>query len=515
MKSIFIILIFSILISISIISCKNNKNETNSSETVASDDSENSSEIDSFDVAFEKFENDSVFFNASISLYIYDDSAKEIIAQLNPDLALVPASTMKVLTTAAALECLGGGKTFSTKVQYDGTIEGRVLKGNIYITGGGDPTLGSKYFNDTYGSFFTTWAENIAALGIDSIDGYIIGDATYFDEEYVPTTWSWGEIGEYYCTAACGLTVFDNQYDLKFYSGRKTRTQATKAIIDPFIPDFYFENKTVTLSSEKISTYILCSPYSNEIVLKGSTPSSNSTYSITGSIPDPPYLAAYNLHEKLVAKGIKISNGFTTIRTLKSENDTVYNSIISKSRITVATKYSPSVSSIVSITNLRSCNLFAETLLNHIGLQFYSNGSAEAGAKAVVNFWKNKGLDIRGLNMFDGSGISRYNSVTARQLVDVIKYMKDSSNFKDVFYKSLPVSGESGTLTGLCDSTVAHGKIHAKSGTMSRVKSYAGYVETNSGKNLIFALIINNYNCNNTEIKHRIENLMVKIVEYK
>lgn len=510
----FKLLFFLLATGLILFSCKNKKSETTSENT----DIENipvNVELDSFLYEFEKFKNDSDLFNASISFYFLDDSVDSVIAELNPDLALVPASTMKIFTTAAALEILGGGKSFSTRVQYDGTIMGGVLKGNIYIKGGGDPTLGSQYYGDSYGSFFNTWADNIIALGIDSIDGYIIGDATYFDEEYVPSTWSWGEIGEYYCNAACALTVFDNQYDLSFYSGRKSRTQATKSTISPYIPDFYYENKALVNGSEKLSTYILCAPYSKEMVIKGSTPSGSSTYKITGAIPDPPELVAYNLHEKLADKGVKISKGYTTLRNLEIENDSIYNSIIGNSRTLITTKYSPSVSSLVSLTNLRSINIFAETLISHIGIQYGNVGSSETGAKAVVKFWKAKGIDTRGLNIFDGSGVSRYNSVSSRQLVNVIKYMKDSSNYAETFYNSLPVSGETGTLTGLCDSTVAHGKIHAKSGTMSRVRSYAGYVETNSGRNLIFAIIVNNYNCSNTEMKTKIEDFMVKLVEYR
>lgn len=473
------------------------------------------SDLDSFSIALQNFITDTSLFNASISFYFYDDSIHEIVAQYNPDLALVPASTMKILTTAAALEYLGGSKSFSTRIQYDGTISAGVLDGNIYIKGGGDPTLGSKYFGGSSGAFFETWANEIIALGIDSVTGYILGDATYFDEEFVPPTWSWGEIGEYYCTGACALTIFDNQYDLNFYSGKKSRTLATSSVIDPYIPNFYFENKSTVDASEKLMTYILNPPFSNEIVIKGTTTSGSSNYKITGSIPDPALLTAYYLSESLKTRGVSVNKGYSTMRKLKIENDTVYNKIVNKNRTTISTKWSANVSSIVIATNLKSNNLFAETLLNHIGLQFSSTGSTEAGSKAVMKIWEEKGLDVRGLNIYDGSGVSRYNSVTAKQLAEAIRYMKDSSKYAETFYKSLPVSGESGTLTGLCDSTVAHGKIHAKSGTMSRVRSYAGYVETNSGRNLIFAIIVNNYNCTNTEMKNKIEDFMVKLVEYR
>ena len=117
--------------------------------------------------------------------------------------------------------------------------------------------------------------------------------------------------------------------------------------------------------------------------------------------------------------------------------------------------------------------------------------------------------------MFDGSGISRYNSLTMKQLVWMLRFMKSNSSYSKIFFNSLAVSGESGTLNSFCDGTIAAGEIHAKSGTMSRVRSYAGYVKTRSGKNLIFAFTVNNYNCKSTDMKRLIEEFMVKLVQYK
>jgi len=471
-------------------------------------------EIDSFLYAFEQMKNDSLMSAASISIYIYDDSLQEIVFEHNPNLALIPASTMKLVTTATALETLGARRNFSTTIQYSGEIiDGHILKGNIYIRGGGDPALGSKYFKKTYGNFISKWANSILALGIDSITGRVIADARVFSLEYVPTTWSYGETGDYYCTAASGLSAYDNRYELTFYGNNKSILKGTKNNTKPFIPDFYFENKTTVISGKKKSVYFLGEPYSHKRILKGNIPVGNKFYSLEASIPDPPYLVAYQLSEKLENSDIKIGNKPSTLRRLKYENDSVYKSAISQKRTAIISQYSPSVASIIGVTNRVSNNLFAEHLLAQMGLKKYGTGDAEAGTKAVVRFWKNKGLDVRGMNIYDGSGISRYNSLTAKQLVSVVLYMKDSSNNFNTYYNSLAISGESGTLRSFCDGTVAEGKIRAKSGTMSRVRSYAGFVETNSGRNLIFAFTINNYSCHTSQTKIMMENFMIKLVE--
>ncbi len=516
-KSIIYYLLFITLISI-VFSCGSDNSEKEHEENKDSTEIivKEEIEIDSFLYVFEQMKNDSLMFAASMSIYVFDDSLQEVVFEHNPNLALIPASTMKLLTTATALEYLGAGRNFSTTVQYGGQIiDGHILEGDIYIRGGGDPALGSKYFKGTYGNFISKWANSILALGIDSITGRVIADARVFSLEYVPTTWSYGETGDYYCTAASGLSAYDNRYELTFYGNNKSILKGSKSNIKPFIPDFFFENKTKVVSGRKKAVYFLGEPYSHKRILKGNIPVGNKSYSLEASIPDPPYLIAYQLSEKLKNSGVKIGNEPSSMRRLKYDNDSIYKSVVSQNRTAIISQYSPSVAAIVGVTNKVSNNLFAEHLLAHIGLKKYGTGDTEAGAKAVATFWKNNGVDIRGMNVYDGSGISRYNSLTAKQLVSVILYMKDSSNSFNTYYNSLAISGKSGTLKSFCDGTSAEGKIHAKSGTMSRVRSYAGFVETDSGKKLIFAFTINNYSCHTSETKIMMENFMTKLVEYR
>lgn len=498
------------------ISCnsENTKPETEIKDTTSAQKEIVEEEKDPLLVSFEQMKNDSSLYAATISLYVWDDSLKEVVFQHNPNVAVIPASTMKLVTTATALEVLGSRKNFGTHLQYGGEIkDGHILDGNIYIKGGGDPALGSKFYKNNYADFIGKWANAISALGIDSITGQVIADATIFSWEYVPTTWSYGETGDYYCTAASGLSVYDNRYELTFHGSNKSTFKASKSNTKPFVPDLVFENKTKIVSGKKDAVYFLGSPYSNRRTLKGNIPIGNKTYKMEASIPDPPYLLAYHLSEKLENSGIKIANQPSTLRKLRLESDSIYRQAVKLKRTNIKSQYSPSVGSIVGVTNKVSNNLFAEHLLAHIGLKLYGDGTAESGTKGVVRFWKGKGIDVRGMNIFDGSGISRYNSLSAKHLVDVVKYMQDSSKNFELYYNSLPIAGKSGTLKTFCDGTSAEGKIRAKSGTMSRVRSYAGFVETNSGRKLIFAFTVNNYSCHTSEMKAMMENFMVSLVE--
>jgi D-alanyl-D-alanine carboxypeptidase/D-alanyl-D-alanine-endopeptidase (penicillin-binding protein 4) len=167
----------------------------------------------------------------------------------------------------------------------------------------------------------------------------------------------------------------------------------------------------------------------------------------------------------------------------------------------------------VMITNLNSLNWLANRLLRKVGENIYGKRENDYGCRAVMEFWKNKGIDVTGLMMYDGCGLSKDNSLTPKQLIDVLYYMTFSPHFP-VFYSSLPLSGISGTLHRYMKGTPAEGMIHAKTGTVNGVKSFAGYVNTLSGKKLIFAIIVNNFTCRTKVVKKKLENVMIRMAEY-
>lgn len=460
-----------------------------------------------------EFLTDTVLRNGIAGLYVYDDLRDSAIIAHNELLALTPASTMKLPTTGAALEILGSGHNFGTTVQYGGQlVDGHILQGNIYIKGGGDPALGSKFFRGHYGNFIEKWAAAIKEQGIDSITGGVIADAQLFDVQTTPYTWSWGEVSEYYCQAASGLSIYDNRYELRFNTNRHGRYFPSENQMTPYVPDVSFENLTEKGGS-KDQYFVIGEPYGKRRTVRGKVRSSNIT--IEGTIPDPPYLAAWELHNALRNKGVRIGFPPVSLREIKGNSDTLYGNVWEQQRTKITATYSPSVGALVYNTNRVSNNLFAEHFLKHIGLKRGNRGDTQTGAEAIVKFWHDKGIDIGGFNMYDGSGISRYNTITARQLVEILQYMSTTA-YAEAFFNSLAVSGEGGTLRHFGTNRTARGRIHAKSGSMSRVLSYAGYLETLSGQRLTFAIIVNNYNCSSREMKNRIATLLTHIIrQYK
>lgn len=457
----------------------------------------------------EKLKNDSSLKNASISFYAIDLDSKEIIGELNPDQSLTPASTQKIATTAAALEILGTGTRFKTSIEYDGSIDSAgTLNGNIYIRGGGDPCLGSSIFEKNYNKplFYKIWVDSIKSKNIKKITGSIIGDAGIFDDQ-TPATWIWGDMANYYGATAYGISIYDNMYSLFFETGKEKGDSTKITDTKPVIPKLEMTNNVKSSNDTKDNSYIVGAPFDSRRYVYGYLPKDKKKYGVRGSIPDPALLVAFELKTYLDSAGISIAEEPTTTRQLKIENSSDL-----QKRQSICGTWSPRVSEIVYWTNHVSMNLYAETLVKHIGIKKFGSGDTWSGIKAITDFWKSKGVDTRGMYLNDGSGLSRYNAISAKQIVQILSYIKKSKLY-DTFYGSLPTAGLSGTIKKMFKNTNADKNLAAKSGYMSRIRSYGGYVQTISKRAVAFSIIVNNYNCNDQEMKEKIEILLVKLAD--
>lgn len=464
----------------------------------------------SIDRAIKALSKDPQLKNASISFVVRDVDSNNVISEWNPDQSMISASTMKVVTTASALEILGSYAKFKTSIKYDGYIDSNcILHGNIYIDGGGDPTLGSKYFKKEKFLLFENWATEIKNLGIDSINGRVIGDGSYFSDEYVASTWTWGDIGNYYGAGSSGLSIYDNTISFEFSSGPNVGDSTYLDCFYPYSPDLVINNRVKAGKTKKDEAYIYGGPYNPFRIIKGRIPVGQEGFIVKGSMHDPSYVAAFELETALWNAGVKVGVPATTVRKMMLIGD-----VPPEKRTLISEHKSPSLSRIVYWTNLISNNLFADHLLKHVGVKKYHDGSVFSSTLAIKKYWISKGLDMTGFYMNDGSGLSRSNAITANQLVGILIYMKNNSKFTKSFVSSLPVAGKTGTLRTIGKRTKIYGNLKAKSGTMTRVKSYAGYVTSASGKNLSFAIIVNNYNCTSFQIKKKVEKVMVALGDY-
>ncbi|MBA4409910.1 MAG: D-alanyl-D-alanine carboxypeptidase/D-alanyl-D-alanine-endopeptidase [Odoribacter sp.] len=433
--------------------------------------------------------------NAGIGICISDLRTGEELIKSEPQLSLVPASIMKVVTTATALEVFGPDYRFSTTLSYSGKISNDTLFGDLQIIGGGDPTLGSVYFPESR-QFQEDWLKTIQNLGVKVISGNLVFDASIYEKQTIPGTWVWDDIGNYYGAGASGLSVFDNLYEIHL-SSEISADKPTKVIsIIPEIPNLELQNEVLSSDLNSDQAYVFGSPMDSRRIIRGTIPKNKADFIIKASVPDPAALLASEFRKKLSENDILIS-GENRFEKSQSGNILLVNQ-------------SPTLRDIIRVTNHESVNLFAEHFLKHLAFQKSGLGATKEGCKFVVQFWKEKGLDLTGFFMNDGSGLSRFNAVTASQMVSILNYMKNKSAYSADFLQSLATAGN-GTLTVFSKEVFPNDCLHAKSGSMTRVRCYSGYLNTISGRQLSFAVMLNNFSCSQAEAIKKIEELLVEL----
>jgi D-alanyl-D-alanine carboxypeptidase/D-alanyl-D-alanine-endopeptidase (penicillin-binding protein 4) len=452
----------------------------------------------------ETLTSDSSLVNASVSLCVADAENGNILIDSNSGMSLTPASIMKLITTAAALELLGPEYTFKTRIGYTGTFNKRWgrLKGNIIITGGGDPALGSKYFPGQYKDFIATWTAELKKLGIKRIKGSVITDDSYYDYLPVPGKWLWEDPGNYYGAGAYGLSVFDNTYEIHF----KTLADSSLPVMKDVIPGECRSELSSFLkaSGSTDEGYVFAAPYSSKGWIAGTIPVNQDDFVLKASITDPPLLLAKMVNDNLKAKGIKVSGNPSTLRTEKNYK--------TANVIPIAEMSSPPLTEIIEVINHESVNLFAEHLIKELGKKFKNDGSTASGAKVITEFLKNSGIDTNGMFIEDGSGLSPLNAINTRELVRLLVYMKLKGKYFSDYYASLPDAGKEGTLKNSFKDPLFDSRLRAKSGSMTRVRSFAGYFTTKSGKKMVFSIIINNYSGPSKKIVTEIEDNIRELI---
>ncbi|WP_372755127.1 D-alanyl-D-alanine carboxypeptidase/D-alanyl-D-alanine-endopeptidase [Labilibaculum sp.] len=428
---------------------------------------------------------DTCFFSASVGIVISDLDNGEQLATNQANVALTPASTQKLLTTAAALEILGSHYHFKTSIETNGELlENGQLNGNLLIKGFGDPTLESKYFASRT-DIKLGIAQKLKKLGVSSIHGKIIADDSYINAK-IPATWIWEDIGNYYGAVPNGLTYHDNLYSLFFKSGKaESKTQLIKT--EPQNTGLLFDNQVLSSNINRDLAYIFGGNTSNQRRIEGSIPQNRNNFEVKGALLDPK-----------ISLITKLKTSFTKTEIVLNEKQ------LSNSKYkNLFDLYSPELKEIVKATNKKSINLFADHLLFEIGQHEYGSASWETGIVAVKNFWKAKGLPTKYISIYDGSGLSHFNAISASFFDQLLQYMH-RSNYSQEFISSLPVSGISGTLQNFGKNNELKGKWKAKTGSMSGVRSYCGYLKSKTGKNYSVTVLINNYHCSSSLVNNKL-----------
>lgn len=451
----------------------------------------------------EKIQNEPATKTASIGLcFIPLDGEPSDARGYRLDTALIPASTMKAITTAAANEILGPDFTFQTRLETAGLVdEEGTLTGNLVVRGGGDPTLAESGISST----FAKWKTALQEAGIEKIEGSIVGDASIFGTQRVSDSWPWNDFGNYYGSGPCGLTFHQNQFYASF-STPKVGGPAPLIGTDPKLPGVKFFNEMrVGASGSGDNGYIYGAPYGNVFYLRGTVPDGSSSFTIRGALPDPALFCARAFTKYLNTGGFEVSGEPTTVRLMNDAGESL------AARKIIHEQESATLKEIMYSTNMKSVNLRAECIFRMIGHEVKGKGTIDASSDAVRDHWAARGVDMTGYIMDDGSGLSRANLVTPRQMAEILYHAAKGKDF-NAFKYTLPVAGQSGTLRSIGGGSAASGRVRAKSGTIGRVRNYSGYVSTRSGKEYAFAIFMTNYSGDLSTIKSQIVRVWSKMV---
>lgn len=460
------------------------------------------------DAVLESYRTDPDLKHAVYSLYVAEAQSGKVIKEYNADLSLVPASTLKIVTTSAALGILGKNYVYKTNLYATHRIDSTtgILDGDLIIRGSGDPTLNSAYFYKEDADVIPVWIAKLKRMGLKQLNGTVLTDASCFDTS-IPSTWIWGDIGNYFGAGANGLSYADNKFILTFRSYEPGKKAGLLSLKTSMGQQLYHDtvSDSVFSGGSDDNAYIFGGPGDGHKTVRGTIPPNQAAYEVEGAMADP----AAELRDHFT--GTLSGSGIVVKQPAKGPEGRHEAFSYSSCSLTY-THVSPPLEKIVYFTNTKSDNHYAESLLKTVGAyKSGRQGTTDNGIDAVLGYWKVRGVDVSGLFMVDGSGLSRANAITTRIQGTILGKIYRDSLMYPAFNASLPVAGKNGSMASLCKGTFAENNLRAKTGYITRARGYCGYVKTKAGKELVFAVLFNNYSCSPKEMKLKIEKLLVAL----
>lgn len=432
---------------------------------------------------------DPTFAQAFTGVCIMDDDG-QVLAGVNQDKMFIPASNMKLITTGTALHILGPEYVFETTLAYDGEIVDGILKGNLHIIGGGDPTLASR---DSIAvpleRTFAIWEKLLRDAGIRRIEGSVVGDGRYFEGQAEEPTWLWNDIGTYYGAGVTGLMFYENMQSFSVSAGASVGAPVN---IKPYYPDCPWMDFRYDCSTGAAGTgdrlYMYTSDLAPVAEIRGTFGVDRAAKRVDCANKFPEYTCAHYFADYLRRKGISCTEGAGDFRLetawmskdgrcadsgewLRTEPEL-------KNMTVLGSSISPSLERIVFETNHASNNVYAETLFRSLGKTLCSNACYDSSYVAINDAFAELGVaGLKGIKIQDGSGLSRQNLVSPEALCRFLYAMTGSPAF-DSFLGSLPSPGYAGTLEYNMKGQPAalRSRIKVKSGSMNGVRCYSGYI---------------------------------------
>ncbi len=422
---------------------------------------------------------DPAFARASWGVVIQSLDNGQVLYRRNAERLFLPASNLKLLTASVALTRLGADFRYRTTVLARGARRADTLLGDIVVIGRGDPTLAVDAATGADPlAPLRPWADSLRARGIRAVQGRVVGDASLFTDPPLGPGWAWDDLDADY-SAPVGALQLDNDVAwIEATPAAEPGQPVRAALLPPRAPLRLFITATTAPADSNIHQLVWSrAPFSDSVTLSGRLSAGRPTARLPVSVPVPTRYFVASLAEVLGDAGVTVRGD-----TLAADSATD----------TLFTWQSPPLDSVLTLFLKPSQNQIGETLLRTLGAQLKSAGSMDSGRAVVREALSGIGVPPDAYVLADGSGLSRYNYVAPDAVALVLEAMYRRPDFAP-FFAALPVAGVDGTLAARLRGTKAAGNVHAKTGSLSNVRSLSGYVRTADGEMLLFVLMVNGF----------------------
>jgi serine-type D-Ala-D-Ala carboxypeptidase/endopeptidase (penicillin-binding protein 4) len=435
---------------------------------------------DRLQLATQQLRSDPQMKYAQLGLLMLDADTGDTLVNYNSQVGLAPASCQKIITGCTAYELLGPAFRFQTAFIAKSSVKNGLLQGNLWVVGSGDPSLGSFRFVSTKpANQLLLWKQSLQQAGIQSIAGKILPMNEGWPLGSTPGGYTWNDIGNYYGAGSDYINWRENQYDLFLRSGASIGDPVTVIDAKPAPVGVQFiSTATAAEKGTGDQANIYLAPLSNWALVQGTIPRGETAMVISGALPNPPAQMSQELTAAFQQGGFKVLQ-----QTIADSGNLASQPLFNH--------YSPSLDSLHYWFMKKSVNLYGEALVRAISRKSSGKGFLEEGLQIIRQFWKARGIDPGAIRMIDGSGLSPQNRLTAGTLVRVLQYAQ-----KQWWYGQY------------LDAFPIYNQMTLKSGTIGGAKSFAGYYTTSGGKNVILAILINNYEGSATAIVSKIFTLL-------
>ena len=430
------------------------------------------------------------------------DPAGRVVYARNADRLFIPASVTKLLVASAVVALLPADYRYRTSVYAAGLVDGAAVNGNLVLYGRGDPTLSGRY-DDSASAAFDVMAEALRSRGIVRVTGDVVGDASYFDSVLVHPSWAGYDLNWWYAAPVTALGFNDNSVD---FTITPTTPGSPPAI--SFAPDLgvvRFTNHARTVPADSVRTIdFYRAPGTNTIWAAGDVPADVRPWTEHVAIWDAPAWAATAFRRSLERHGVSVDGDART-----TYDPTAF--ATARRGAPLAEHWSVPLPDILRPVLESSQNWFADLLLKTLGREFRGVGSFAAGIDVERRFLIDSlGVDSTAFDVVDGSGLSTNDLATPRALVQVLRAMRRRPG-SEAFVRALPVGGHSGTLRYRFRVPPLEGRVRAKTGSIDRVNTLAGYLELDDGRTWTFAIQLNHHTAKDRDALRRIDAIVAEL----